>query len=268
MSLENKGLSINYEIVKSMMKTENLSKSEVFTKLKLFGYSNFLIKYDDALNRSVLSDILSSSLSISSLFYMANLGEKGNYFKVLEIIDFCYYNKIKKIMLLNNQKGENQKYEEFIFNLKQNLRSVVKYANLYGVEISIENFSYQKPFCSPDELLDILKGVKDLKIVFDTANCYLAGQDVVSAFDKLYPYISNIHLKDVIESAMDDYDVLNVQNKPYNYCPLSSGKAFVDEVFKKSRELNFKGEYYLEGNNLREMEKVLSESSLYYFSNL
>ena len=83
-----------------------------------------------------------------------------------------------------------------------------------------------------------------------------------------FSYISNIHLKDVIESQIDDYDVLNAENKPYNYCPLSSGKAFVDEVFKKSRELNFKGEYYLEGNNLREMEKVLSESSLYYFSNL
>ena len=116
---DKKSLSISYETVKTLIKSQNLTAQEVVEKLKFYGYNNFLIDYSDAQLSSVRSLILASKTFISSLIYTANLQNKGDYFKELEVIDFCYYNKVKKLVLKVDLPTENAVCGEYLFNVKQ-----------------------------------------------------------------------------------------------------------------------------------------------------
>lgn len=192
-------LGINFENVLSIQGELNITVLETLKKLKLMGVSSLDVKFERLTGEnSYMKEIITSGIGIGSVFSFCALYEKDNLQKALSMIDLCAEYKIKEIMLLTDilQGGYSS---DQIFNLKQNLRRIVKYAENFGVTIGVENVgNHDYPIKTIEQTLDILKSVKGLHLIFDGGNYYMMGEDVVEASKLLAPYVQRYHLKDCV----------------------------------------------------------------------
>ncbi len=248
-----KKLGINYENVINISKECNLSIKETLKELKLQGYNTLDVLYNRFLeDKSLISTILVSGFEIASVFYVGNLKIANNYSTEIEIIDFCASNNVKDIMLLTKPLSCDDDSEKCLFNVKQNLRRIVKYSNQYGVRISIENFGDAFSFYnSPKKVLDVLKSVKDLYLVFDGGNFYKSNEDVLEGINLLKPYVSRVHLK--------DYD----QN--FKPTAIGYGNCFIDKTIIEFNEsvTSFTVEYPFDDLTVSE---IVKNSALYFLT--
>ena len=195
-------LGINFENVLSIKDELNLNLLQALNKLKSVGYSSLDVKYERLTGEnSYMKEILISGMSIGSVFSFCPLHEKDNLQKALSMVDLCAEYKIKEIMLIT-EILEGGYSSEQIFNLKQNLRRIVKYAENFGVSIGIENVGNPYyPLKTAEQTLEVLKSVKGLHLIFDGGNYYMVGEDVVGASKLLAPYVQRYHLKDYIPNG-------------------------------------------------------------------
>lgn len=81
--------------------------------------------------------------------------------------------------------------------IAQGLRQVVAYAADKGITVTIEDFPRRDlPLCSIKEIKYLMEAVPGLKLTFDNGNFYPAGDDNVAAYEALWPYVANAHIKD------------------------------------------------------------------------
>ena len=193
-------LGINLENVLSIKAELNITLLETLKKLKSIGVSSLDVAFERLTGEnSYMKEILASGIGIGSVFSFCALYQKDNLQKALSMIDLCYEYKIKEIMILTDilQGGYSS---EQIFNLKQNLRRIVKYAENFGVSIGVENVcNNDYPIKTAKQTLDLLKSVKGLHLIFDGGNYYAVGEDVIEASKLLAPYVQRYHLKDLVK---------------------------------------------------------------------
>jgi sugar phosphate isomerase/epimerase len=81
-------------------------------------------------------------------------------------------------------------------------REIVAYAAPKGIAVTFEDFpSLNVPFCSIREVRHLLQSVEGLKLTFDNGNFYPSGDDMLDAYDQLWPYVVNAHVKEWERSA-------------------------------------------------------------------
>lgn len=220
-----KKLGINFENVLAIKEELNINVLQTLYKLKSIGITSLDVKYERLIGEnSYLKEILISGLSVDSIFAFCPLGEHNNYKKALEVVDFAVEYKVKQIMLLPDfiDGGYN---EAKLFNLKQNLRRIVKYAEAFDVSIGIENVgSKNYPFSDESSTLDVLKSVKGLHLIFDGGNFLLCDVDPLLAVHSLAPYVQRYHLKDrAIKDSFNDFIEPTTSGK--NSCVLAVGEG-------------------------------------------
>ena len=189
-------VGINFENVLTMTNELNISVIESLSKLKMLGITSLDVKYERLVGEnSYLKDILISNFSIGSIFAFCPLHEQNNIKKALEIVDFCAEYKVKEIMLIT-EIIDSGYTPDMVFNLKQNLRRIVKYAENFGVLIGLENVGLQGyPVRMIENCVDFVKSVKGVQIVFDGGNFLMANENVVEASKILSPYVQRLHFK-------------------------------------------------------------------------
>lgn len=192
-------LGINFENVLSIKDELNITVLDALKKLKSMGISSLDVKFERLTGEnSYMKEIIASGIGIGSVFSFCALHEKDNLQKALSMVDLCAEYKIKEIMLLTDILKGGYSTEQ-IFNLKQNLRRIVKYAENFGVSIGIENVGNPDyPIKTAKQSLDFLKSVKGLHLIFDGGNYYMVGEDVVESSKLLAPYVQRYHLKDYV----------------------------------------------------------------------
>lgn len=254
-------IGINYATVDYIAKSTNKPTLDVLKNLKLNGISTLDVLYDDLKNTKVYSEALCANFSINSCYSLVDISNLDNYSKCLEIIDFCSLKNINHIMLLPMVK---EGVENYLFNVKHNLKKIVKYAKLFNIKISIENYGLKEPFCSIDGVYDVLKSVKDLGIVYDSANFYLYGEDPYLALEKLIPYVSRVHLKDrSLTKEEDSLAFLNKDGVKTSVYPLGEGDCQIDKIIDFLLENSKLDEFVLEGTRQADMEKDTLDSVIY-----
>ncbi len=83
--------------------------------------------------------------------------------------------------------------------LKTNFRAISDYAFSQGITVVIEDDPHLTlPMCSAAELADLLSAAPHLRMVFDTANMVLAGDDPADFFRQFRSKIAHMHIKDII----------------------------------------------------------------------
>ncbi len=235
-------LGINFENVLAIKEELNLNVLQTLNKLKSIGISSLDVKYERLTGEnSYMKDILMSGMTIGSVFSFCPLYEQNNLQKTLSMVDLCAEYKIKEIMIITDFVQGGYSVEQ-LFNLKQNLRRIVKYAEIYGVSIGIENVGNPDyPLKTAQETLDILKSVKGLHLVFDGGNYVMASQNALEASKLLAPYVQRYHLKDYVncngefkavpigEGTSDCKDVFEVISEFYSKVPLVIEFPFKDK---------------------------------------
>lgn len=262
-----KKLAINYENVLSVQADLSKTLNETFKYMKNAGISALDVKYERFFeDPNLYSEILIAGMTISSVFYVGDLGVADNYMKELEIIDFCADHKIGDIMLLTKPAlSDNLDKEKYLFNLKQNLRRIVNYAKIYGVRIGIENFGKSDSiFSSVDCLKDILNSVKGLYLVYDSGNFFLANENPYDAFVTFKDKISRVHLKDRGISKGDGRnEQASINGEVTAVYPLGEGDSEIDKIIKEIGDFECCLEFDFVSNNLLE---DIEKSAIYYLS--
>ena len=254
-------IGINYATADYIAKKTNTPTLTVLKDLKLNGISTLDVLYDDIKNTNVYSNALCANLSINSCYSLVDISELDNYSSCLEMIDYCALKRINHIMILPKvDKG----VQNYLFNVKHNLKKIVNYAKTLGIKISIENYGLNEPFCSIDGVYDVLKSVKGLGLVYDSANFYLSKQDPYLAIQKLLPYVSRVHLKD--RGAKIDGDTLaflDIDGALSSVYPLGEGVCQLDKIIDYLLKNSKIDEFVLEGITDTDMISDTFDSVIY-----
>lgn len=255
-----KKLAINFENVLSVKADLSKTLNETFKYMKNAGISALDVKYERFFeDPNLYSEILIAGMTVSSVFYMGDLGLADNYTKELEIIDFCADHKIGDIMLLTKPcLSENIDKDKYLFNLKQNLRRIVNYAKIYGVKIGIENFGKRDSvFSSVEDVKDILNSVKGLYLVYDSGNFFLANENPYDAFVTFKDKISRVHIKDRGFAKGDGrYEQPDVNGNLTAVFPLGEGGSEVCKILNEIGDFECCLEFdFLSNNLLEDIEK-------------
>ena len=262
-----KKLAINFENVLSVQSDLKKSLNETFKYMKNAGISALDVKYERFFdNPNLYSEILIAGMTVSSVFYIGDLGLADNYTKELEVIDFCADHKIGDIMLLTKPSlNENIDIEKYLFNLKQNLRRIGNYAKIYGVRIGIENFGREDSvFSSVKNLTDILNSVKGLYLVYDSGNFFLANENPYDAFVTFKDKISRVHIKDRGISKGDGRNEQpNLSGEMTAVYPLGEGGSDVQKILNEAHDYECCLEFDFVSHNLLE---DIEKSAIYYLS--
>ncbi len=262
-----KKLAINYENVLSVKSDLNKTLNETFKYMKNAGISALDVKYERFFeDPNLYSEILIAGMTVSSVFYIGDLGIADNYTKELEIIDFCADHKINDIMLLTKPAlNEVNNVDKYLFNLKQNLRRIVNYAKIYGIRVGIENFGREDSvFSSVKNLSDILNSVKGLYLVYDSGNFFLANEDPYDAFVTFKNKISRVHIKDRGISKGDGRNEQpNLSGQLTAVYPLGEGDSNVAKILSEAQDFECCLEFdFVSRDLLEDIEK----SAIYYLS--
>ena len=266
-------LGINFEHVVASANESNTSIFETLKKLKLYGISSVDILssriFCDA--SPVKKDLLLSGVSADCVFFMGDFGHDENIGYALSVVDFCAENGVKQIMLLTKEFATNDDLVKYDALLKRNLRRIVKYAKNFNVKVAIENFGGEfSAFSTVERVLNLVKSIKDLGVIFDSGNFLQAGEDPLNAVKVLMPYLHRVHLKDrtyteVIGSPMKP----SIDGKNTYTTTLGEGdskiKEIISEVNKNYDNIDFVLEFDFEKLNVT--ENILN-SATYYFTEI
>ena len=77
----------------------------------------------------------------------------------------------------------------------------VEEAKKHGITVGLEDSPQKdKPFCSVSEMKTLLTRVPGLGLILDTGNIFIAdpGADLLEYYEELKPWVTRIHLKDVV----------------------------------------------------------------------
>ena len=88
--------------------------------------------------------------------------------------------------------------EAAIASMARVLREIVSYAAGYGVTVMVEDFGNPVlPMATSDQIGHLLHAAPGLKLILDTGNMLIQGQDPVEFTRQLLDHVAYVHLKDV-----------------------------------------------------------------------
>ena len=101
--------------------------------------------------------------------------------------------------------------------------------------------------CSEAEIREILEGVPGLKLVFDSANMIVAGEDPVTFYEGLHEYVIHMHIKDI--AICDDptmYRNRGMDGRYYTTAPHDTGMVHFEDLFRSFGKHRYQGILSLE----------------------
>lgn len=120
---------------------------------------------------------------------------------------------------------QNASRAEFGLQLKRSFSEVADYADRQGLIIVIEDDPHlDLPMCSAAELTDLLAAAPNLRMVFDTANMVLAGENPLEYYQQFKSKIKHMHIKDIMTiTDPDSYGDLGVDGLKYTAVKFGEG---------------------------------------------
>ena len=229
----------------------------LFKEIRKFGINRceLVTPVDiDLLNANqVLEYALESEVQITSVGSLSkpNLGEDPT--DALELLknNILIADKIKTRRVITYFGGHDTRDKsEAITRYTKLVKPLVELAEDLGVQILIENhFSH-----SPGEVTNTAEGCISLMesvnspsfaLNFDMCNFAIGGQDITDAFERLKPYIRNVHVKDarkfdpVQDASYDGRIVKDLVYGDFIFCAVGDGITDNETVIRSLISENF-----------------------------
>ncbi len=259
-------LSLQYYSLVPLLRAGKITTEEIikFAKREGFEAMEYLL-FDPTQQIDNLKLMLKEyNIKISCVDFFVDLAAQNEdaYEKQIQIaklaIDKAAELSAKMVMVI-------PAYEESVIDKETAKQSIIKGLNRivdYGIQkeirVTIEDYpSLKIPLCSITEIQDILEKIPQLKLTFDTGNFMLAGDNTLEAYERLYPYVINVHAKDWKSSANEDgTETINGEK----LVPGIHGDGLVElkELFKKLHDNKYGGYIGLEyEGELDNLEPIL-----------
>ena len=147
--------------------------------------------------------------------------------EVVQCLEMASHFGTKLLMLVPAGEADGTK-EEMGKNLIRRFSRAVGIAEKYGITCVIEDDPKRNiPMCSRQELLKLVEEVPGIKIVYDTANVIMAGEDPIEDFEELKDHIVHMHLKDIGKPSASALFIDKADDGEAYMC-VSHGKGIVD----------------------------------------
>ena len=112
-----------------------------------------------------------------------------------------------------------------------------------GIMPMVEDYpSLDGPFLCTEDLREAVAGVPGLKLIFDSGNALIAGEDPCEMFKSLAGHIAHVHFADLAEDVPGfEADKLSLDGKAYASCVLSSGDVDYPELLRVMKQAGYNG---------------------------
>jgi len=123
------------------------------------------------------------------------------------------------------------------------LQKFVPMAIARNITPMVENFpSLDGPFLTSDDLQAAVAGVPGLKLIFDSGNCLIAGENPCDVFKAISNDVIHVHFSDLIENLPGHQaDRLALNNKKYLGCLLGIGAVDYPALLHVIKQANYNG---------------------------
>ena len=134
---------------------------------------------------------------------------------------------------------------------------VTEAAKEFGITTIIENSSsLGSPFSSLQNIDDILKTIPDIRIAFDTANFWFAGEDLLEVAKKIAEKTAHVHLKDIM---LGTKNAVEKNGKKGESCAIGRGIIPIKQTVNHLKTNGYDGYLSIEiGTSVDIYKKVLS----------
>ncbi len=124
-------------------------------------------------------------------------------------------------------------------------------AEQYDITVTVEDYDdISSPCCTSKQLLSLVKCCPKLRLTFDTGNFLYCGEDALSLYDILSPYVVHIHCKDRLYSAAcpaEERSVKQAVNGDLLYpSPCCEGVVKLPQILRKALGSGYKGTFAIE----------------------
>ncbi|MBN1502451.1 sugar phosphate isomerase/epimerase [Candidatus Woesearchaeota archaeon] len=165
-----------------------------------------------------------------------------------EDIDLCVFLDIKRLVIHTGwfSSAHSLLPKEILRNVRESLRQLVDYSKKYNMEFCAENLPINDTmFHTPEEMeLAVECGTY---ICLDTGHAITNNIDPVKFLDHFGDKIKHIHLVD------------DLINKPDMHLPIGDGDLDYVNLFKRLKEMNYKGNIIIELGSEAGVEKSLKK---------
>lgn len=149
------------------------------------------------------------------------------------------YLMIVPYQFIDRAKAERMGRREVVQKMIEGFHYAVKQAAGTTVNVCFETTPHDvSGLCATDECLAVLQAVPNLHFVFDTANMLPHGEEPLAAYERLKPYISYVHLKDVAlepASSHSGYAEITADGQRMRAVPWGQGVIPLQELYTKMR---------------------------------
>jgi sugar phosphate isomerase/epimerase len=140
-------------------------------------------------------------------------------------------------------------------------------ANELGITLMIANLGFRGDiYGQADWVVDTCKALPDIRMVYDIGNFTMAGEDPVTALDKVFPYMIHVHFKDWITYDVEEpgESWLGHGDKWYQGCRFGEGIVPIKATADRLKELGYDGfvspEFEGPGDPYEMMDQAISYS--------
>lgn len=143
------------------------------------------------------------------------------------------------------------------------LKEVVSYGNEIGITITVEDFpDINYPLSTIKEMEYILTSVPGLKLTLDSGNFLPAGEDIINAYNHLWSYVENVHIKDW-ELSPDNQGTICADGKWIRGGLHGKGLIDQEEVLKSLKRKAYSGYMAFEYNGILDNAEATKEGITY-----
>lgn len=256
-------LAVFYAHIQEAMEQTGKSLEEILPEIRSMGIQAVEFDYEVLRNSETMLQqaLQNADLEISSIYRFYDFGCTKIQPTDYDLIDMAVRlgtNQVMAIPGFYHSTDSEEREKEFQSMLEQ-MKHLTAYGQAHGVQVLMEDFDAENsPFCTLNGLYRLMTEVPGMGCTFDTGNFKLTGQDEVTAFRKLRPFVKHIHLKDRrTEAAMlSDSEKSTSQDSrpsltaldgtPLYASPVGDGIIQMEQILSMAQKDGYQGYFSIE----------------------
>lgn len=192
-------LSTYLSQLKAIHNIEGLSFEEI-AKICLQNSIEYIdVEYPELSEKGkpVLDIFINNGFKISCMVYRADFIHNDDITDCSNALKTAKEFNISNILLVPGFWNDGDKEQECLKKSLMPMKKILEKAEELGINIGFEDYDAETPVSTSEGILYYLENLKGTHCIFDTANFLYMGEEVLSAFNKLKPYIKyQLHCKD------------------------------------------------------------------------
>lgn len=258
-------LAVFYDHVLRAAEQRGISVQEALRAVRAMGYTMLEVDLDHFDAEPDLAEKLGAAgFGIANICCFLHFEKDAQRERQQKLIDTALRAGAARVMPIPGLfTGAND--EEERRRMVAAMAELVDRAREAGLDITIEDYdNARSPIYGSDGMLHFLTDQKALGVAFDTGNFRFAGEDVLTAFDKLQDRIRHVHVKDrALKNIAGASNKTALDGTKLYPCAVGDGVLPLKAVFDRLREIGYDRVLTVEHFDGADQMQLMAQSAAY-----